>query len=287
MRLGKMWKVPMVVGLISMLLFTWIPVVEGSGENEREWTVMVYIDRDNDLGYNEWGEEYTVYTDPIVQEIISVRSSENMQIMILWDGLKIYDSGFYSVAQNGTLEKYQLRSNEELYENYEFNMGHPGTLYNFMNWTIDKYPAEHTCLIMMGHGEGWMGSMVDWTDSDFLTTRELGYALEAFNEKIGRKIDVLVFDACLMANLEVVYEVRDYVDYFCGSEELEFEGYEDGEFVKSFNYAEPLNGLKDNPSKTPKELAISFVENYKPSFHTRMILIVRHSQPSTPARSMS
>lgn len=52
-------------------------------------------------------------------------------------------------------------------------------------------------------------------------TIELGNVAAAVAEHLGRKLDVLAMDACLMSNLEVAYEVRDHVEVVVGSEELE------------------------------------------------------------------
>ena len=48
---------------------------------------------------------------------------------------------------------------------------------------------------------------------------ELGTILHEFSRKIGRRIDILGFDACLMAMAEICYEVRASVSMVVGSDE--------------------------------------------------------------------
>ncbi len=48
---------------------------------------------------------------------------------------------------------------------------------------------------------------------------ELGTILREFSKKVGRRIDILGFDACLMAMAEICYEVRGSVSMVVGSDE--------------------------------------------------------------------
>ena len=62
----------------------------------------------------------------------------------------------------------------------------------------------------------------DDTNKDFLDNVELKNAL--FN--VGRRIDILGMDACLMSMAEVCYQIRESVDYTVASEaEQELDGW--------------------------------------------------------------
>lgn len=54
-----------------------------------------------------------------------------------------------------------------------------------------------------------------------LDTRELGNVLTAVAKDLGRPVDLLGMDACLMSTLEVAYEIRDHARVVACSEELE------------------------------------------------------------------
>jgi hypothetical protein len=54
-----------------------------------------------------------------------------------------------------------------------------------------------------------------------LDTIELGKVLEKTSGLLGKKLDLLGMDACLMSNLEVAYQAQPYVEYIVASEESE------------------------------------------------------------------
>jgi hypothetical protein len=54
-------------------------------------------------------------------------------------------------------------------------------------------------------------SVVDGQTVDFLDSRRFQKALGVASQRIGKKIDILGMDACLMSGIEVCYQVRDSV----------------------------------------------------------------------------
>jgi Clostripain family len=63
--------------------------------------------------------------------------------------------------------------------------------------------------------------LFDDSSADFLDNREMKQVLAEAVARIGRPIDLLGFDACLMNMLEVVYQVRDQSRVVVGSQEIE------------------------------------------------------------------
>lgn len=94
-----------------------------------------------------------------------------------------------------------------------------------------------------------------------LDTIELGRVLELAKKEVGRKIDLMGMDACLMSTLEVAYEVRDTAGVVVGSEETEPGA--------GWDYAALLQDLAANPAMDGKELAqkavARYIESYKRS----------------------
>lgn len=76
-------------------------------------------------------------------------------------------------------------------------------------------------MIIEDHGGGWKG--VSWDDkpNDRLTMAELHQAIGDATKDGAEKLDVIAMDACLMGQLEVAYEIKDYSDFFVGSAEIE------------------------------------------------------------------
>lgn len=91
-----------------------------------------------------------------------------------------------------------------------------------------------------------------------LDTVELGDVLRKATETLGQPFDLLGMDACLMSNLEVAYQVRPYVRYVVGSEEVEPN---DG-----WPYHLVLRRLVEEPSLTTSTLAAHIVDAYIASY---------------------
>jgi len=112
--------------------------------------------------------------------------------------------------------------NSELVNDFgKADMSNPRTLTRYIVDAIGKFPADHVCLVLNDHGGGFTGAMADDSDGDFMTVPEIGQAIAKAEEITKKKIDIIGFDACLMAGVEVAYELKDSADILLASEELE------------------------------------------------------------------
>lgn len=93
---------------------------------------------------------------------------------------------------------------------------------------------------------------------DFLDNIELKKVFTNVTRKLGRKIDILGMDACLMSMFEVHYQMRDAALYCVGSEEVE-----PGE---GWPYNTILSSLVAEPSMTPRGLSTTVVDKYVKSY---------------------
>jgi len=222
-----------------------------------EWTIMVYLDGDNNLEYNAI-EDFLEMSD--------VGSNSEINIVVQFDRAYYYD---YSYGNwDGTKRFYITNGMTPTSENCimdlgETNMGNPDTLVEFVDWTTSNYPADKYCLIFWDHGEGWKSDYCnsylknvchDDTDTDYLNLDEISMALNEITNNLGKKIDIIGFDACLMGMLEVAYQLKDYANYMTASEQTEP--------VSGWNYADSLNYLKNFPDSSASELGAYFVNNY-------------------------
>jgi len=140
-------------------------------------------------------------------------------------------------------------------------MGDPANLVAFSTWAAANYPAEKYMMVLWNHGSGWLNQMSprrkkaiasDETDTDFLTMDELSSALEEALPSIGKKIDIIGFDDCLMAQIEVAYQLKEYADYIIGSEELMPDN--------GWPYGDVLAELSRNPNYGKRELAVKITD---------------------------
>lgn len=93
---------------------------------------------------------------------------------------------------------------------------------------------------------------------DFLDNQEVKKVFNAIKTKLGRKIDILGMDACLMNMVEVAYEVRDSISFIVGSEETEPGA--------GWPYNTILERLSANPDMLPAGVSGLIVIKYLASY---------------------
>jgi len=224
-----------------------------------EWTVMVYMDGDNDL--NDFAIDD-------LNEMELIGSTDQVNVIVLADFLGNGNSRIYSITQDGG----PLVNSTIVLDLSEVNMGDPETLAWFVNWTVNNYPAKHYALILWNHGTGWKLKCIppikgicwdDTSNSDYLTSSELQYALSKIKSLIGRDLDIIGFDACLMGMEEIDYLINASMPSAIrvGSEEVE-----PGD---GWPYDLILANLTANPSMTPEELATEIVNDYYRYYSSR------------------
>ncbi len=246
--------------LIATLLISVAPLNAGQEEGPEiaKWTFMVYLDADNNL-------ESAGIED--MEEMETAGSTDQVNIVVQMDRSMEHDTtnGDWTGAKRYLVEQGQKDGNidsSELEDMGEINMGDPETLINFTTWAVEEYPAENYLLVLWNHGGAFWGiAWDDDNDGDRIDMPELGYAMGEIEEQIGSNIDVIGFDACLMAQLAVIYQIKDHVDYMVSS------GYvEPGE---GWPYEQILPQLTSMPEMTPVELAITISEAYVNSYTDR------------------
>ncbi len=193
-----------IILVIFIVLFT-IPIQISAYQNTRQngisWTFMVYMDADNSLSQ---------YAPSDLAEMMSVGSSENLKIVVLYDSTQNGDSAIYLI-ENG--KKVMLKSLGEV------DMGSENTLKYFIDFVVKNYPATHYFLDFWDHGNNYGGVCID--HGDWLTLDEMSDALAYFQSKIGHKVDVVGFDACRMGAMSVFYALKDHAYYAVASEKDE------------------------------------------------------------------
>lgn len=136
------------------------------------------------------------------------------------------------------------------------NMGTQDTLEDYLNWAVSTYPADRYMLVFWNHGGGSnSGVCFDETaDYDGLTIHEINDALYNFTEaNPGFHLDVIGFDACLMATYETAAHMQYYADFMVASEELEP--------GLGWNYAW-LDALGENPALDAQGIGVAIADAY-------------------------
>ncbi|MEW6482402.1 MAG: right-handed parallel beta-helix repeat-containing protein, partial [bacterium] len=228
-------------------------------EASKEWTFIVYLDADNSL--ESWAIDDFL-------EMAKVGSDYKINIVVQMDRI---EGGNSSYGNWTKCHRFLITKDMEPYESNaisdwgddlggrEVNMGDPDTLRDFINWATTNYPAKKYSLILWNHGGGWRtpkrqipkkGVCVDDTSGDILFMSEVKESIGSANTHLN----LIGFDMCFMAMVEVAYALRGLCDCLVGSEEFEWAG--------GWPYDAILGDLANTPSISPKELASIITTRY-------------------------
>lgn len=249
-----MWLVviPLIAIAALTALFlaqTGVAEPDDEAEGEASWTFLVYMMGDTNL------EPYALDD---LSEMASVGSSDELNVVAMVDRSPDYSSdGVLNLDDWEDTKLFEVQQDEfvELADLGELNTGDPATLASFVETAVTEYPAENYALLLWDHGGGWLGMGADETDGeDPLELDEIAAGVDAGLAATGvDKLDMIGFDACLMATYEVVSTLAPYADYMVASEEVE-PGH-------GWNYGQ-LAVLQDDPGTDAPTLASAMLEGY-------------------------
>jgi len=223
------------------------------------WLFLVYHDADCNL-------EAPMMRD--LEEMLAVGSSADVKVVALVDRHPSADAPYTGAAVGGlkdwsTTKLLEVEKGHlvELSDLGEKDMGDPATLSSFVVDATKRFPSKHVALVLGDHGMAWPGICSDDSNGDdHLTLDELQTALKASTQALGRPIDLLGFDACLMANLEVAEALAPFAHVLVASEELEP--------GSGWDYTPVLDGLEKAPETDAIGLGRSIADTFQASFKT-------------------
>lgn len=99
--------------------------------------------------------------------------------------------------------------------------GSPITLYNFISYCLQNYPARRYMVVLSGHAGGTERDYLLKDDSSArsLTFNELKQVFKQIKrDRHGELIDIIGMDNCLMSMAEICYELRDVAEVVVGCE---------------------------------------------------------------------
>ena len=244
--------------VLLALLFLLLPaaaptMAENSEDNLDEWTVLFYFcgsDLESKYGYasqNLADIQGVVYPDswmPMVAnfygldpESIEVTKPGKVNVLIETGGSATWHTQDEDIYVNmdvdtGALQRWSynvypgdVENVHDLPWGFELkktlplqSMAAPETLADFIRWGVQTCPAKKYALVLWDHGGGAMtGLFIDELfDKDIMYLYELREALA----EGGVRFETLIIDACLMANIETAWNVKDYANWLVASEEI-------------------------------------------------------------------
>ena len=213
----------------------------------KEWTVMFYVcgsDLESKHGYaSQTMHEIVLSKDPYsankdqldkvgLDSAIALRTlPDAVNVVIQTGGCKQWQAN----KSGETITDAPVRSNvlqRWSYDPYDEkddvirleqalplqNMSAPDTLTDFIRWGAERYPAQKYLLVLWGHGGGSKtGIFVDELfRDDIMYIYELKEALNSS----GVTLEAVLFDSCMMANIETACAVKDSARWMIASEEV-------------------------------------------------------------------
>lgn len=179
-----------------------------STKQTKKYTILSYLAFDNDKG--AWRGELP----PVINTHELGASSSDLNLVLQIDGAENADGKRYYVTKNENLETIVSPYTKLKYEKDSSSYK---TLQAFMNWGYSNYKSEVKILDINSHGASFYGIASDDT-TGYGNIISISDISKAITNSVG-KVNVITFDACLMASLEVAYELQNNVDVMVGSED--------------------------------------------------------------------
>ena len=193
------------------------------GRQHAAWTILVYLDADNDL-------ESSGMVNLNQMEMIG--STQDVHILVQIDRVPGHDSSngdwtdtrrYLVVRDSNTSKIGSLRLDDPPLG--ELNMADWRTLKDFVEWGKRESPSDNFCLVIWDHGTGWQFRIASLPEHRYIASDETSYSAMNVTDIPkalgGAQVSVLAFDACLMQQIEVAYEIKDCAGYMVGSPSAE------------------------------------------------------------------
>jgi hypothetical protein len=223
-----------------------------SAQNTYNWLLWCHANGDNSLAD---------FIDYNAQEMATAAINNN--ILVLMEADRPVDVGTFRYrVEQGKVTLVQHLSHE---------MGlQPGKeIVDGIKWAKSNYSFTHLILDLWGHGSGIMdpsrvlktrGILFDDTNNTYLNNQDLANVTDQIAGLMGKKIEMLGTDACLMAGIEVGWQIKKSVSRLIASETTEP--------GTGWLYSPFLNAIASNKNISANEVAASIVKAYG-SFYKR------------------
>lgn len=192
-----------------------------------------------------------------LNEMLEVELPENVNIVIQTGGAAVWQNDLMDASKTQRW-LYSSDGLELIEETDACNMGDAQTLYEFLDFANTNYPADKVGVIFWNHGGGSVtGASFD--ENFGLDSLDLSEMYAAFNEVWGADIEnpaleLVGFDTCLMATIDVAAVYQNFAKYLVASEEVEP--------ANGWNYSGWLGALAEDPSMNGEDLGVVMCNTY-------------------------
>lgn len=236
-----------VLSLVTVGCLDWeedIPLEE-QGNASDTYTLMLYMcasDLESECGF----------ATEDLNEIMYGYTAGNLNVIVQTGGTAEWQN---TVVADDRCQRYRVTEDGlELVDDSlgMQNMADSATLTDFIQYCSSNYAADHYGLVLWDHGGGVVGGYGydENFGGDSMSLTEMSRALGDANVHL----DMLGFDACLMANFETCLMAAPYADYLIASEEPEP--------GCGWYYTDWIGKLSENCGIPPKRYGRQIIDDY-------------------------
>jgi hypothetical protein len=196
---------------------------------QKEWTVLIYLQAQNDLApYAYWdlyemeatapGEPEGAASSPRVDVIaqMDVRGSPAARRLHVLPGTRPWRRLRHEDLEGAAGQSFESPVLAVLPSGP--TMSEARRLEEFLDWGIAGYPARHYLVVLWGHGKGYAGGVAhNEVSRSSIDIPSLARILARVAKRLGRPVDILAQDACLMQTVEVLTEIGEGARFAVGS----------------------------------------------------------------------
>ena len=236
-----------VLSLVTVGCLDWeedIPLEE-QGNASYTYTLMLYMcasDLESECGF----------ATEDLNEIMYGYTAGNLNVIVQTGGTAEWQN---TVVADDRCQRYRVTEDGlELVDDSlgMQNMADSATLTDFIQYCSSNYAADHYGLVLWDHGGGVVGGYGydENFGGDSMSLTEMSRALG----DASVHLDMLGFDACLMANFETCLMAAPYADYLIASEEPEP--------GCGWYYTDWIGKLSENCGIPPKRYGRQIIDDY-------------------------
>ena len=201
-------KTKLLISIISVLCLSFLLSCNKNEEKTLpQRTVLIYMAGDNSLS------SFVEYNMKMIEEGCKNADLENGNIIAYID-----ERGATPGLYQSRKDKNGIVSRNLIKEYEEENSASPENLRSVITTVKEQFPSESMGIVLWSHGTAWLPSNLDsylrsfgQDGNNYMELDDLSYVLNDFH------FDFILFDACYMASVEVVYALRNCTDYIIGS----------------------------------------------------------------------
>jgi hypothetical protein len=232
-----------------------------------KWLIMMYCAPFSDIHFG--------MRENVLEMAAATKANDNpaVGILVLWFADSPTSFPGTAVQAAGTIALYRVANGSVTQVGgawSQTNVFDPATLHAFLTTAMQTDPADRNQLIFSDHGAGILGFGKGSTTS-YLSIPELATGLSG----ISPKLDIISFDACLMSQAEVLYQLSSYASYFTASERTVP--------AAGYDYTGFLSALLSNPDQATVTYLNTIVSTYREKYTTPYYMSVAGEIPTLAA----